>query len=275
MRKIGSVSNPLTIIAIFAGFTEISGTAVLQFIAPANQAIYVWFLTVFPILLVALFFITLNFNHKVLYAPSDYQDEENFLRSLPKATFAEKVQKIEAEIQEQLTAVQELPKTEKTFADNLTPSTPTVSDTRLSRRSTTSTYLGVEDLVFRKLGKEFSSQIQREIKLNNHAGLYIFDGLVRHQGVTTVIEVKYLRNALASGTSLRLALDLIQKSVMLLPAEKAMNMRILLAIVTDEGGVSNLRIAEEVDRLRNEFSFLIEIRFFNRADLEQEFNIGT
>ena len=275
MRKIGSVSNPLTIIAIFAGFTEISGTAVLQFIAPANQAIYVWFLTVFPILLVALFFITLNFNHKVLYAPSDYQDEENFLRSLPKATFAEKVQKIEAEIQEQLTAVQELPKTEKNFADNLTPSTPTVSDTRLSRRSTTSTYLGVEDLVFRKLGKEFSSQIQREIKLNNHAGLYIFDGLVRHQGVTTVIEVKYLRNALASGTSLRLALDLIQKSVMLLPAEKAMNMRILLAIVTDEGGVSNLRIAEEVDRLRNEFSFLIEIRFFNRADLEQEFNIGT
>jgi hypothetical protein len=62
---------------------------------------------------------------------------------------------------------------------------------------------------------------------------------------------------------------------MLLPAEKVMNMRILLVIVTDEGGVSNLRIAEEVDRLRNEFSFLIEIRFFNRADLEQEFNIGT
>jgi hypothetical protein len=134
--------------------------------------------------------------------------------------------------------------------------------------------LGIEDLVFRKLGKEFSSQIQREVKINNHAGLYIFDGLVWHQGVTTVIEVKYLLNALAYA-SLHLALDRIQKGVMLLPEEKVMNMHVLLVIVTLEGGVSNLRIAEEIDRLRNEFSFLIEIRFFNLTDLKQEFHVGT
>jgi hypothetical protein len=32
-----------------------------------------------PLLLVILFFITLNFNPKVLYAPSDFQNEDNFL----------------------------------------------------------------------------------------------------------------------------------------------------------------------------------------------------
>ena len=100
IERIGSIKNPLTIIAIFAGITEFSGTVVLPFIAADNQSFYVWFLIVFPTFLVLLFFLTLNFNHKVLYAPSDYQDEQNFLYSLPRATYAEKALKVEAEIAE-------------------------------------------------------------------------------------------------------------------------------------------------------------------------------
>lgn len=66
IEKVGPIKNPLTIIAIFAAIAEISGTIVLPFIDKTNQAIYVWFLMVFPILLILLFFLTLNFNHKVL-----------------------------------------------------------------------------------------------------------------------------------------------------------------------------------------------------------------
>jgi hypothetical protein len=47
--------NPLTIIALFAGLAEISGTGILPFIAESNQATYIWFLMVFPIILVTLF----------------------------------------------------------------------------------------------------------------------------------------------------------------------------------------------------------------------------
>ena|ERR1700733_5437830 len=97
VEKIGTIKNPLTIIAIFAAIAEISGTVVLPFIATANQSVYVWFLIVFPSLLVTLFFVTLNFNHRVLYAPSDYTNEDNFLRSLTRASFAEKTLQIEAE----------------------------------------------------------------------------------------------------------------------------------------------------------------------------------
>ena len=280
VEKIGPIKNPLTIIAIFAAIAEISGTVVLPFIAPANQATYVWFLIVFPILLIVLFFLTLNFNHKVLYAPSDYQNEDNFLRSLPKATFAEKVLKIEAEIAEEETAAQELPKPEKApetivGASSPTISEPTISFQNLVRRSTQATYMLAEDLIFRKLSKEFSAEIQREVKLNSLAGRYIFDGIVREKGVTTVIEVKYLRNALASGMQLRETLGRIQQSVKLLPAEQTANFRVLLAVATDEGGVSHGRVAEQIDRYRNEFSFPIEIRFYNLADLEREFNVGA
>jgi hypothetical protein len=78
MNNTGIVKNPLSVIAIFAGVAEISGTGILPFIAPDNQELYIWFLMLFPFTLVLLFFSTLNWNHKALYAPSDYKSDESF-----------------------------------------------------------------------------------------------------------------------------------------------------------------------------------------------------
>lgn len=79
LEKVGHVRNPLTIIAIFAGFAEVSGTLILPFINPSVQSTYVWFLMGFPILLVLLFFFVLYTKHKVLYAPSDYRSDDPFV----------------------------------------------------------------------------------------------------------------------------------------------------------------------------------------------------
>lgn len=75
-----SIKNPLTIIAIFAGIAEVSGTVVLPFVSASNQALFIYFLIGFPTFLVFCFFITLNFNNRVLYAPSDYKNEDNYIR---------------------------------------------------------------------------------------------------------------------------------------------------------------------------------------------------
>lgn len=79
-EKIGTIKNPLTIIAIFAGIAEVSGTLVLPFIADENQLIFIYFLIIFPSILIVLFFVTLNFNNKALYAPSDFDDESNYIK---------------------------------------------------------------------------------------------------------------------------------------------------------------------------------------------------
>jgi len=47
-----------------------------------NQGIFIWFLMGFPSILVGLFFLILNWNHTVLYAPSDYKDDKTFLAIL-------------------------------------------------------------------------------------------------------------------------------------------------------------------------------------------------
>ncbi|MCE1058518.1 hypothetical protein LU646_11590 [Pseudomonas alloputida] len=96
----GHIRNPLTVISRFAALAEISGTAVLPFIEPENQATFIWFLMLFPALLVILFFLTLNYNHKTLYAPSDYKNQNHFLSLFGIASTDERQNKLEAELDE-------------------------------------------------------------------------------------------------------------------------------------------------------------------------------
>jgi hypothetical protein len=79
IEKIKAVNNPLTIIAIFAALAEVAGTVALKLMAENLQTVFIWYVMLFPVLLVIFFFTTLNFNPKVLYAPSDFKNEENFL----------------------------------------------------------------------------------------------------------------------------------------------------------------------------------------------------
>ena len=280
VEKIGPIRNPLTIIAIFAAIAEISGTVVLPFIAAANQATYVWFLIVFPILLIVLFFLTLNFNHKVLYAPSDYQNEDNFLRSLPRATFAEKVLKIEAELAEgEATRTSQLEPGSTAphvaGAPEVPTNPPSLSYQSLVRRSPEATYILAEELIFRKLSKEYSSEIQREVKLGSLSGRYIFDGIVRDKGVTTVIEVKFVRQIVQPSMLLKELFRRIRETAKLLPSDQATNFRVLLAIASDEDTLNQDRVTAQIDLYRRDFAFPIEVRFYKLADLEREFNIGS
>jgi hypothetical protein len=73
------VSNPLTIIAIFAGVAEAFATGALVLLPPEIQKLFVYFVMIFPLIIVITFFIILVKKPQVLYAPSDYSDEQNFI----------------------------------------------------------------------------------------------------------------------------------------------------------------------------------------------------
>lgn len=73
------IKNPLTMIAIFSGLAEIAGTGVLPALNATVQNTFVWYVMLFPVVLVVAFFLTLNFNYIVLYAPGDFKDERNFI----------------------------------------------------------------------------------------------------------------------------------------------------------------------------------------------------
>ncbi len=276
VEKIGHIKNPLKIIAIFAAIAEISGTIVLPFIASDNQATYVWFLILFPFLLITLFFLTLNFNHKVLYAPSDYQNEDNFLRSLPRATLVEKFQKMEAEIAENETSSSPEPSVDPTTKDDSSSavaSREAIAYKNLVHRSTQASYMLAEELIFSKLSKEFSAEIQREVKIDSLGKHFIFDGIVREKGITTFIEVKYFRNAYVAGMQLQETLKRIEEAAKHLPNEQTEKFRVLLALATSEDFERKSQFMEKIKHYQNEFSFPIDVRLFSLAELEREFNV--
>lgn len=82
MLKINKkITNPISVIAIFAFISETSAAVSLPFLDNDEREIYIWFLISFPFYLLFLFFITLNFNYRSLYAPSDFDNDKNFLKA--------------------------------------------------------------------------------------------------------------------------------------------------------------------------------------------------
>jgi len=76
------VSNPLTLIAIFAGVSESTAVAILPFLAKMGTPLppqIIWFVVLYPVLIVILFFYTLWTNHIVFYAPGDFEKTSDFL----------------------------------------------------------------------------------------------------------------------------------------------------------------------------------------------------
>lgn len=158
VEKIGHIKNPLSVIAIFAAIAEISGTTILPFIHVSNQSIYIWFLMFFPVLLVGSFFLTLNFNHRVLYAPSDYKDEKHFISSFSKAKPEERSEKLHAE-------VEEVEIGEKN--SNSTYDTPSIVKlVRSKKREIMADVTLAEKLVINKISKELGLDFKTDIKFN-------------------------------------------------------------------------------------------------------------
>jgi hypothetical protein len=176
--KIRTIKNPLTIIAIFAASAEISGTVILPFISEENQSTYIWFLMTFPLLLVILFFLTLNFNHKVLYAPSDFKNEENFFKFFgpPSQEELNEKQRMEAQESESI---------EMDSADIKT-SLPNIKLKEKFYQIETR----VVNLIAEKLGKSASTNVKYMFPSDK----YIFDGVIIDDNNFTLIEVKYFTN---------------------------------------------------------------------------------
>ncbi|NMP30030.1 winged helix-turn-helix transcriptional regulator [Thalassotalea sp. M1531] len=93
------VSNPLTIIAIFAGLAEALATVALIQLPESIQSIFVYFVMAFPTGIVLLFFAVLYFKNTVLYAPGDYANQDHYLEANQvKETLSQKFDAIFSEI---------------------------------------------------------------------------------------------------------------------------------------------------------------------------------
>lgn len=81
-KPLRTVTNPLTLIAIFATLSESTAAISLPFLDDQDREYFLWFLISFPFYLLFLFFTTLNFNYRSLYSPSDFRKGKHFTKSM-------------------------------------------------------------------------------------------------------------------------------------------------------------------------------------------------
>lgn len=266
VEKVGTIRNPLTIIAIFAAIAEISGTVVLPFITASNQSTYVWFLMLFPLLLVVLFFATLNFNHRVLYAPSDFKNEENFFKDIHAATPAASTEKLKEEVKEIEAEVPSMP----IPAQSPTTDTP-ISYEKIIRQNAQARYFLAEELVLNKLSRESGQKLSRNVQIGG--AKYIFDGVLLSQNKATAIEVKYFKDIRMVVPRLKMTIEKLSTAFANIPDSMKERFSVILAVVTDQPSEDFPNIDMRLLSLLEGIPFPVQVRLFNLEELEREFHL--
>jgi hypothetical protein len=273
IEKIKRIQNPLTIIAIFAAIAEISGTIILPFIQPDNQGIYIWFLMLFPVFLVILFFLTLNLNYKVLYAPSDFRDEDNFLKLFNKSDMVEKVTKLNEELAESEQEDEQENEPEICNEDIKTDDNQNTKFRDIIRRNVKATYLLAEELTINKLTQEFGNKIEREMMLNVSNSRFMFDGVVTKGNKYFAIEIKYFKDKIRANI-VKKTLKMIERVFNELDENTKKSFHLVLAVTTECNKDEIEKSKKAISEVAVQFQFPVLARFYNLSELEKEFGFA-
>lgn len=279
MREHSVVRNPLTVIAIFAGIAEVSGTVVLPLLSADTQPTFMWFVMGFPCLLVLLFFVTLWRKHQVLYAPSDFRDDSGFLeaqrgrteRAALDAKFIEDMEFVlgaspPLPTDGEVPVVPPGPTTAPPPEPPREPPTPTPAVTRAAR----GTYLLAERLVLDRLQREIRGEFDKDTVLVADDAVYAFDATFQSPNQMIAVDVKYFPNVDFNKGLLRSQLSKLDSFYKRLPPDAKRNFKMLFAVATDAPAAEQRLIWENVEMLAKRFSVPIDVRVYDMRVLEDE-----
>lgn len=298
--SVSFIKNPLTIIGVFASLVETAGLAVLPLIDREIQAIYIWFLMLFPTFLVGTFFIVLYKKHVVLYAPSDFKDDGTFA-DIGSRMFAATAIQIR---QKQVAEARELQegKSEQTNALPNATETPVQSvseepegvqsgvpesrsdslpngnvspprdDNDTNDQAVPPNLLPVlaEKWSLDLLAEKYRIPFVREIAFHLDSGQLTFDAGLVTADATTVVEVKTTRNELDVNSYLT-AFSRAEKLFSTLDALQQRNFTFLLAVVVIPRAkiqVKN-RIIMDIQNWRKRLHFRVQLELIDWEELEE------
>lgn len=300
--------RPLGIIALFllfvyaiAGLVLTVGAASLE---PFERRLLVWFLMLFPILVLIIFVWLVRWHHEKMYAPSDFLDSEGFLRAM---TADEQRARLRAEvIQMQLDARKalslsevhsndakyeslqsqssereagEVVQSESSMpeADDVvhaqTLSAPSAHEFQEAASNDVDTdarieeYAIAEDLVFNELGMQMKLPVRRNVAIGSDEGLPIDGLLISTEGPIFVDVKMFLSSSWSAGVESALRhLSMVQELY-------TGNSRFVLAIV--HRGIQETAVNEQIQvtrQLLNDCEFAIELHVFEYGDLQRKYH---
>ncbi|MEF3696904.1 hypothetical protein [Desulfolutivibrio sp.] len=185
VEHVGHIRNPLTIVAIFAALAEVSGTVILPLIPLETQLVYVYFLMFFPIVLLLLFFGVLVLKHHVLYAPSDFSNDEIFKDILQHRPYIDAMSKLDNESEV------------ASESEDCTIFSEKIQNlSSVNNNSFVVSYRGysiyVKDLVIEKISREMRLNFDRYLALKENSKV-VFDAVSYGKDRAVVLDIFFTR----------------------------------------------------------------------------------
>ena len=271
VEKIGHIQNPLSVIAIFAALAEVSGTVVLPLLDKDTQHVYIWFLMLFPIFLVAVFFLVLYKKHHVLYAPTDFKDDQTFKELFENASGSAKVEKMNSESDEAVPG--DVPPNTESAPDQDVSS---ISAEETLRRSFQGNGLLAEELVIAKLSKTMGVKFDLNLAVRGQPKL-LFDAVSTTNDRAVVAEVRFTRQGVIPEIVQTEYFHRVMRFMETLPEEKRSNIEFVFALVTDTDNNDKIkrmeRTLEKMRSIASDYSFKTILLHYKMQDLEREFKV--
>jgi hypothetical protein len=177
--------NPLGVIGLF--LVLVYGMATM-FLGLGGDQLHVderlpmvWFLVIFPVLVLGVFYRLVSRHHKKLYAPGDYRDEQNFVNSQDPQDRAKRVD-------EEIAALEAQGAEPKAVVEQNAPS---VSTEILPGTAVRNRYAEAERLGLLEAERRLGKGIRPYVSVESNRGSAVFDGLLLKPKEVHVVEVKY------------------------------------------------------------------------------------
>lgn len=259
--------NPLGIIALF--IVLVYGIAALVLgISSGNlqtneKLPIIWFLVIFPLIVLITFYRLVSLHHVKLYAPQDFQDKEGFFRAL---TPHEQKKRLEEEIQNAEEEVRpEESDSQKILEDK--PNKLEIEGSLLKTISTRHAYVLAEELAIREIENEYGVSIHRQVAVGKNYGI---DGVFLKNGTPIVIEIKYVRSPITLRFIAKREVERFSKIMeTMLPKPSFLFVAIVEHLTSDI-----IKKEKEILKVYFDNSNLpVEIKFYDFQKLKEKFGI--
>lgn len=203
----GLAKNPLGIIALFIsliyGFACLVMGISAEKLDASEKLPLVWFLIIFPIIVLAVFVYLVVFHHKKLYSPSDFREDKSFLETV------DKNQKIIAEFKEANTKqiTSEISKNKETPKPKTINKPETIEFNDFKNK-----YIEIENLVLEKVETIYCSNVKRNVRIKGLQNAE-FDGIVTNQEEVVFVEIKYVRSISMNSSAIESLKSLSKKLI--------------------------------------------------------------
>lgn len=247
--------NPLGIIALFIVLVYGIAALVLGISAdtlkPFERLPIIWFLVVFPPIVLFTFAWLVAKHHGKLYAPKDFSDPTQFLQTLNR----------DVQVNKLIKEVKSIENNESNNSENVKILS------HLPRKEIMTRVLISEDLVLRELSSEYGSNISRQMGIGDDIGI---DGMFSKNGKGYGVEVKFIRQIPNVINALKSLEDITSR----INYYGWKNFNIILAAVIDDTSIKDIdKVKSNINNYIESNKLNISVKYFIFSELLSKYEI--